>query len=315
MKSKTRARSGDPARRFLGTGPLLCLILFLLAADVALAAGDVSGYAWSTAAGWINFAPEEGGVTVYDDHLEGYAWGENFGWLRLGSYDGGGAHTYANDAAGSYGVNNDGVGHLSGFAWSATAGWINFDPDGAEQVTIDPATGDFGGYAWGENIGWIKFNGIATDNTTYKVATAGPFAVTLAFFDAQQVAGHVLVAWETVSKSNNAGFNLYRAASAAGPLTLLVYVPAQAPGSTQGATYRYEDGDVQPGQTWWYTLEDVDLAGATTRHEPVVLTVGRPTAVGLAGFSATVSGPWLAGLAALALVALAGAGLRRRGGR
>ena len=209
-----------------------------------------------------------------------------------------------------YGVNrNANTGALSGYAWGANAGWINFNPDHG-GVTISEA-GEFSGYAWGENIGWIKFNGIATDNTAYQVATAGPLAVTLAFFDARQVDGHVLVAWESVSESNNAGFNLYRSDRAAGPLALLAHVPAQAPGSTQGAAYRYQDLDVQPGQTWWYTLEDVDLDGATTRHEPVVVTVGQPNAVGLAGFVATAAGPSLTGLAALALVALAGAGLRR----
>lgn len=56
-------------------------------------------WAWSTNAGWINFNPPNGGVTVYDDHLEGYAWGENVGWIRLGAYSGGGTPYYANNAA------------------------------------------------------------------------------------------------------------------------------------------------------------------------------------------------------------------------
>ena len=36
-----------------------------------------------------------------------YRYGENVGWIRLGSYDGGGSHTYANDAATTYGVSNE----------------------------------------------------------------------------------------------------------------------------------------------------------------------------------------------------------------
>ena len=151
---------------------LLGLILSLVAVGVALAAGNIdptNKWAWGANTGWINFAPDNGGVTVYSDHLEGYAWGENIGWIRLGTYTGGGSHTYANDAAGAYGVNNDGAGHLSGYAWGANVGWINFDPDGAEQVTIDPATGDFNGYAWGENVGWINFRNASP---AYKVSTA-----------------------------------------------------------------------------------------------------------------------------------------------
>ncbi len=112
------------------------LILVLLTAGVAWAAGNVTGYAWGTNVGWINFNPANGGVTVYSDHLEGDAWAENIGWIRLGTYEGGGAHTYANDAAGTYGVNNDGDGDLSGYAWSTNAGWINFAPENG-GVTID----------------------------------------------------------------------------------------------------------------------------------------------------------------------------------
>jgi hypothetical protein len=37
---------------------------------------------WSENAGWINFRPQYGGVTVYSDYLSGYAWHENLGWLK-----------------------------------------------------------------------------------------------------------------------------------------------------------------------------------------------------------------------------------------
>jgi len=124
-------------------------------------------WAWSANTGWINFNPPNGGVTVCDDHLEGYAWGENVGWIRLGTYTGGGAHTYDESAA-NYGVNRDGDGNLSGYAWGTNVGWINFSPDGADGVSIDPASGDFSGYAWGENAGWINFN--SSGPVSYKVS-------------------------------------------------------------------------------------------------------------------------------------------------
>jgi len=121
-------------------------------------------WAWGANVGWINFNPTHGEVMVYDDHLEGYAWMENIGWIRMGKHTGGGSHTYANAAAGTYGVNNDGNGNLSGYAWGANAGWINFSSTHG-QVTIDPDTGEFDGYAWGENIGWIHLK------TAYNVVT------------------------------------------------------------------------------------------------------------------------------------------------
>jgi hypothetical protein len=106
------------ARPVQAAGLILGLLVLV---QVALAAGGndpTYKWSWGTNAGWINFAPEHGDVSVYGDHLEGYAWGENIGWIRLGTYSGGGSHTYANNAADNYGVNRDDRGHLSGYAGS-----------------------------------------------------------------------------------------------------------------------------------------------------------------------------------------------------
>jgi hypothetical protein len=308
-------------RQRLVSASLLGLILALLAVGVALAAGNISNtdkWAWGTNAGWINFTPDNGGVTVYPDHLEGFAWGENVGWIRLGAHTGGSPHTYGNTSNTDYGVNRDTTsGALSGYAWSTNAGWINFAPANG-GVTVSPA-GVFSGYAWGENIGRINFNGTATNGAMYKVATAGPLAVTLASFDAQGQADRVVVAWETVSEIDNAGLILYRTGSVGDrpePSDLLASVPSQSPGSTLGAAYSYEDLAVQPGETWWYWLEDADLSGATTLHGPISATVQTPTAVTLSSVSASPAAgasalPWLL-LAAGAGLALGAARLRQR---
>ena len=46
---------------------------------------------------------------------------------------------------------------------------------------------------------------------------SGPLAVTLASFEAQGQTNSILLTWETVSEIDNAGFNLYRSDSSAGP--------------------------------------------------------------------------------------------------
>ena len=140
--------------------------------------------------------------------------------------------------------------------------------------------------------------------STYPWASAWPVSAP------ESQAGWVRLAWETLSEANNAGFNLYRADDAAGPRTLLAYVPSQGPGSTQGFAYTYDDLAVQPGQTYWYWLEDVSLSGATTLHGPVSATVSAPTAVTLSSFSASPAAapaalPWLLVVAASAGAALA----------
>jgi hypothetical protein len=139
---------------------MAALVVFALV-QVVEAAGNidtVNKWAWSTNAGWINFNPTQGGVTVCADHLEGYAWGENVGWIRLGTFSGCAAHAYSNTSTADYGVNKNSSGILSGYAWSTNAGWIKFNPTFG-GVTIDPISGSFDGYAWAENVGWISFKG------------------------------------------------------------------------------------------------------------------------------------------------------------
>ncbi|MBV5322839.1 MAG: hypothetical protein JZU60_03280 [Ilumatobacteraceae bacterium] len=124
---------------------IILSILYPLHAALAANIDSTNKWAWSTNAGWNNFEPTNGGVSVYPDHLEGYAWAENIGWIRLGAYTSGGSYTYLNTLSTNYGVNRA-DGALSGFAWSSNAGWIKFDPTHG-GVTINTETGKFDGYA------------------------------------------------------------------------------------------------------------------------------------------------------------------------
>ncbi len=146
-----------------------------------------------------------------------------------------------------------------------------------------------------------------------------PAAVALAAFSAQQMDNAVQVSWETVSEVGNAGFNLYRSKdpAALGQQLNAALIPSQSPGSTGGFSYVWEDqAGLAAGSVYFYTLEDVDLSGATTLHGPVsvdfvaptAVTVGRVQASPAAGAAAL---PLAAGLLAL-LAPLAVAGLRRR---
>jgi hypothetical protein len=143
-----------------------------------------------------------------------------------------------------------------------------------------------------------------------------PLSVLLANFAAEEQSDHVLVTWETVSEASNTGFNLYRSLTADGERTLLGYVPSQAPGSTAGAAYSFQDFDVVAGQGYWYVLEDIDLSGATALHGPVSVVFQAPTAVTLNALDAdagqTIT-PWMVLLVSLALIAAAtSVAVRRR---
>ncbi|OQA44660.1 MAG: hypothetical protein BWY52_01558 [Chloroflexi bacterium ADurb.Bin325] len=146
-----------------------------------------------------------------------------------------------------------------------------------------------------------------------------PQAVTLAGWEARAVGSVVQLAWETVSETANAGFNLYRGPAAAGPWARLnpELIPARTPGATDGGQYAWTDTTVEIGATYWYLLEDVALDGALTRHDPVTATVARPNAVGLAGSRALQGDSlpfWLLVTGALGLAAV-GFGLLHRAGR
>lgn len=66
----------------------LIFLFFVFAGAAKAADGTLSGYAWSENAGWINFAPSGGGVTVDTaGNLKGYAWGENLGWISFNCVD------------------------------------------------------------------------------------------------------------------------------------------------------------------------------------------------------------------------------------
>lgn len=142
-----------------------------------------------------------------------------------------------------------------------------------------------------------------------------PLAVTISSFEASAQADHVLVAWETVSEVDNAGFNLYRSETPDGPREMLngTLFPSNNPGGTSGAAYSWQDFTVQPDRTYYYWLEDVSLAGVATLHGPVSVDYVGPTAVRLGAVSALPAAA--ASLSWLWVVAGAGAALalgRRR---
>ncbi|MEZ4768078.1 MAG: right-handed parallel beta-helix repeat-containing protein, partial [Caldilineales bacterium] len=152
--------------------------------------------------------------------------------------------------------------------------------------------------------------GPACDVGAYEAQTP-PLAVTLASFDAQPMVDHILLSWETVSEVNNAGFNLYRSDSPAAPDELLAFVPSQAPGSTQGTSYSFDDTQVAAGQTWYYWLEDVNLNGATTLHGPVSAALQAPTAVRLDALETQAAAPGATPWGALVAAMIAAAGVLR----
>jgi hypothetical protein len=231
-----------------------------------------------------------------------YSAGANDGGFRTGSLAISAGTDHANLAAWQTAVSDDANSIEADPVFVNPANDLHIDPSALRLASpVDNAGTPVPGIV-------IDFDGGLRSATTPDIGAdeIGVLVVTLASFTAQGGADRIAVAWETVSEQDNAGFNLYRSDSAAGPQTLLAFMPSQAPGAGQGFAYSYEDLVVQPGQTYWYWLEDVSLSGVTTLHGPVSATVQTPTAVTLNSVTAS---PAAASSALPWLLLAAGAGL------
>ncbi len=66
----------------------------------------------------------------------------------------------------------DDTNGIDGVAWGNEIGWINFDPTGAEEVTVNPSTGIISGKAWSQVSGWINFS---VTGQSVKINSSGEF--------------------------------------------------------------------------------------------------------------------------------------------
>jgi hypothetical protein len=102
----------------------------------------------------------------------------------------------------------------------------------------------------------------------------------------------IIVEWSTASELDTAGFNLYRSTDPAARgerINPELIPPAADP--LQGADYTFRDRNVAAGQTYHYTLEEVETSGNVISHGAITATAAR--------------GGWFEGLIALLLLAAA----------
>ncbi|MFC1591264.1 hypothetical protein ACFL43_01945 [Thermodesulfobacteriota bacterium] len=155
-------------------------------------------------------------------------------------------------------------------------GHIGYDPGLGAPSTSEPVQSQYTGT-------WTMFLPPNTDTrladllAKHVLSEAGcplpPTLINLAVFEAQPASGRVTLIWETASEIDNAGFNIYRAASENGQYTKINKSVFSAEGSpVEGAAYAFVDNDVQNRSTYYYKLEDIDANGASTMHGPVSAT-------------------------------------------
>ncbi|MEI6126720.1 MAG: choice-of-anchor Q domain-containing protein [Pseudomonadota bacterium] len=145
--------------------------------------------------------------------------------------------------------------------------WISGDFHLQElSPCIDTATGD---NAPDHDLeGTTRPQGYGYDMGSYEYVAST--LISLSDFSATPQSGIVILNWSTASEIDNAGFNLYRSTSENGEYVKINedLIPAQG-SATQGASYDFMDVGLQNRKTYFYKLEDIDLNGTTTMHEPV----------------------------------------------
>jgi len=106
-----------------------------------------------------------------------------------------------------------------------------------------------------------------------------PLVVTISDFHAEGYSDRVEIFWQTASEIGNAGFNLHRATSEAGPFTKInpVLIPGEGDPITP-ASYQFTDSNVEPGMTYYYKLEAIDQDGQSQWYGPIPATTPAPTA-------------------------------------
>ena len=96
-----------------------------------------------------------------------------------------------------------------------------------------------------------------------------PTAITLSSFTANKKGKEIIIKWETGTEIDNIGFNIFRSESANGEFIRINTKLIPAKGSaTKGASYKFMDGKIKPGKTYYYKLEDIDRDSTNTFHGP-----------------------------------------------
>jgi len=155
--------------------------------------------------------------------------------------------------------------------------------DGDYLVIVSDNNSILDGYTWTDGIDDTNDN---SQVTPYAVSVSGaninhadfgydlnPTWVSVSSFDVYENNGQVVVEWQTAAESGTVGFKLYRQ----GPDGKFLPVhDGLLPGllhSPQGGTYRYLDSEAEPGETYSYTLQEVEYNGAEQQYGPYSVEV------------------------------------------
>ena len=198
----------------------------------------------------------------YDGYDSAPGTGNGTTYEQIGDYKGDADHC----------ASTSGADPVTGTTTETTCSYSDSDDTNGAGVSIsrrNPGSDDAdGGKETPDTIGeYFRVRNVGA-------SSQDPLAVALAAFTAAATPVGVTLAWETVSETDNAGFNVYRAASEAGPWTRVnaALIPAATPGASSGHAYTWIDATATPGAAYVYRLEAVALDGSAEVLETLGVT-------------------------------------------
>jgi len=96
--------------------------------------------------------------------------------------------------------------------------------------------------------------------------------VTLSSFTANAKNGEVTFRWRTETEVGNAGFSIYRSEEKDGKYIKVAFVKG-AGNSGMPIDYKFTDKKAEAGKTYFYFLEDIDLAGEKSKSRIIKVVV------------------------------------------
>ncbi|MDZ7330957.1 MAG: T9SS type A sorting domain-containing protein [candidate division KSB1 bacterium] len=101
-----------------------------------------------------------------------------------------------------------------------------------------------------------------------------PVPVELTNFAATVINQQVRLTWTTATETENLGFHLFRSLEPEKDYQQITHELIKGSGSSaQAHSYSFIDRNVQPSQTYYYKLADVDYSGNMRFHGPISVTV------------------------------------------
>ncbi len=113
--------------------------------------------------------------------------------------------------------------------------------------------------------------------------SGGQAAVELVEFTATtQADGSILLRWVTRWELDTSAFRIYRALTRTGPWDTMIHEQMSTSDGESDTVYEYLDSDVEPGKTYYYLLEEVEVesVGGVNRYMDFIrsATAGQPGA-------------------------------------